>query len=91
MLLPCGGSGFAPEWAEGVVAGATCPWTQDEGAQVVPLRMRMSPPPKVVWIVAAVLALLALLGALGVAGVPRPFWLAFLAWVLLAGTTLRGL
>jgi hypothetical protein len=51
----------------------------------------MSPPPKVVWIVAAVLALLALLGALGVAGVPRPFWLVFLAWVLLAGTTLRGL
>ena len=90
MLLPCGGSGFAPECAEGRRRRRDAP-VDAEGAQVVPIRMRMSPPPKVVWIVAAVLALLALLGALGVAGVPRPFWLAFLAWVLLAGTTLRGL
>jgi hypothetical protein len=30
-------------------------------------------------------------GALGVAVVLRPFWLVFLAYVLLAATTLRGL
>lgn len=53
--------------------------------------MRMSPPPKVVWLVAAALALLGLLGVLGVAVIPSPFWLVFLAWVLLAATTLRGL
>jgi hypothetical protein len=55
------------------------------------MKMRMSPPPKVVWLIAAVLALVGLLGALGVAVVPRPFWLVLLAWVLLAATTLRGL
>jgi hypothetical protein len=55
------------------------------------MRMRMSSPPRVVWLVAAVLAFVALLGALGVAVVPRPFWIAFLAYVLLAATTLRGL
>jgi hypothetical protein len=53
--------------------------------------MRMSPPPRVVWLVAAALAVLGLLGALGVVVVVRPFWLVFLAWVLLAATTLRGL
>ena len=57
----------------------------------MPLRMKMAAPPKVVWLVAAGLALLALLGALGLVVVPRPFWLVFLGYLLLAATTLRGL
>jgi hypothetical protein len=51
----------------------------------------MSQPSKVIWLVAAGLALLGLLGAVGVALVVRPFWLVFLAYVLLAATTLRSL
>jgi hypothetical protein len=55
------------------------------------IRMRMSSPPKVIWLVAAALALLALLGALGLAVALPSFWLAFFAYLLLAATTLRGL
>jgi hypothetical protein len=51
--------------------------------------VKTSRPPKVVWWISVVLAALGVLGGLGIVVVPYGFWLLVIAYVLLAGTTMR--
>jgi hypothetical protein len=58
------------------------------------MRMRLSPPKQITWIVALVLAILALLGQAKVVAAltPYSFWLAFIAAaLLLVATMVEGL
>lgn len=58
------------------------------------MRMKLSPPTQVVWIIALILGLLGLLGALGViaAIAGYAFWLVVAAWaLLLIATIVRGM
>ncbi len=58
------------------------------------MRMKLSPPTQIVWIIALILGLLGLLGALGViaAIAGYAFWLVAAAWaLLLIATIMRGM